>query len=307
MIKFNMSNTTSKGLPKANDKHKSRTSNAPFPSSGFTFLALPAEIRNKIYHLVLPRRGVCRPNASVLMRRSRYGFRAPKPGPFALARTCKQIEAELSSIYFGERSFHFDTVYDMYHFLDNIGPGRRSFIASIRVRLQKEGKFQTKHRDRRSPMPMQEMFKASFNLLGECKSLKTLYLQVNIGTIQALPNGRSKNGRSLLALRSEGLFAAVHGLENLDLRVRESFHPSISAPDLFLLDATPGSAFTAEHLQLFEKLLRGDMTSSGNTALPSESKNGSRTRKPNSDLGEVTLRMRGGVKRMISRLGEAPG
>jgi hypothetical protein len=150
---------------------------------------------------------------------------------------------------------------------------------------------------------MRELLKASFNLLGECKSLKTLYLQVNIGTTMywSSQNRSSRNVHNLLALRSEGVFAAVHGLENLDLRVRESFLTSKATPDLFespILEASTWSAFTREHLQSFEKSLRRDMRSSGNTALSNVSKDESRTRKSSSDPVEVTLRTREGVKRI---------
>jgi hypothetical protein len=290
-----MSTTTSRWSSKAKGKREPRTSKDPFPSSTFTFLALPAEIRIQIYHLVLPYRRICRPNASVRLRRKLYSLRTPQPETLALARTCKQIEAELSSIHFGDRSFHFETVYDMYHYLDNIGPRRCFFITSVRVHLRKNEKVETRERDRRSTMPMQELLKASFNLLGECKNLKNLHLQVNIGTTS------SRNPHNLLALRSEGVFAAVHGLENLDLRVRESFSTSKAAPDLFespILKASKSSAFTREHLQSFEKSLRRDMRSSGNTALLNVGKDELRTRKSSSDPVEVTFRTREGVKRI---------
>ncbi|RDL35925.1 uncharacterized protein BP5553_06537 [Venustampulla echinocandica] len=297
-----MSTTTSRWSPKAKGKHEPRTSKDPFPGSTFTFLALPAEVRIQIYHLVLPERRVCRPNASVRLRRNLYGRRTPQPETLALARTCKQIEAELSSIHFGDRSFHFESVYDMYHYLDKIGPGRRFFITSVRVRLDKNECVQTRARDNRSTIPMRELLKASFNLLGECKSLKTLYLQVNRGTTmyRSSQNRSSRNVHNLLALRSEGVFAAVHGLENLDLRVRESPFTGKATPDLFEcpIEANTWSAFTREHLQSFEKSLRRDMRSSGNTALSNVSKGESRTRKSGSDPVEVTLRTREGVKRI---------
>jgi hypothetical protein len=298
-----MSTTASKWLPKAKGKHKPRTSKDPFPGSNFTFLALPVEIRVQIYYLVLSGRRICRPNASVRLRRNLYGLRTPQPETLALARTCKQIEAELSSIYFGDRFFYFESVYDMYHYLDKIGPGRRFFITSVRVRLEKNEWAQTRERDRRSTMPMRELLKASFNLLGECKSLKILYLQVNRGTTMfwSSQNRSSRNVYNLLALRSEGVFAAVHGLENLDLRVRESSLTSKAAPDLFespIPEARTRSAFTREHLQSFEELLRKDMRSSGKIALSNISKGESRTRKSSSDPVEVTFRIREGVKRI---------
>ena len=298
-----MSTTASRWSPKAKGKHIPRTSKDPFPGSTFTFLALPAEIRIQIYHLVLPSRRICRPNASVRLRRKLYGFRTQQPETLALARTCKQIEAELSSIHFGDRSFHFESVYDMYHYLDKIGPGRRFFITSVRVHLRKYERVQVRERDGLSTMPVRELLKASFNLLGECKNLKNLYLQVSRGTTDYLSSQKrsSRNNYNLLALRSEGSFAAVYGLENLDLRVRQSFLTSKAAPDLFespILEASARSAFTREHLQSFERSLRRDMRSSGNTALSNVGKDKSRTRKSSSDLVEVTLRAREGVKRI---------
>jgi hypothetical protein len=298
-----MSTTASRWSPKAKGKHKPRTSKEPFPGSSFTFLALPAEIRIQIYHLILPSKRICRPNASVRLRRKLYGLRTQQPETLALARTCKQIEAELSSIHFGDRSFHFESVYDMYHYLDKIGPGRRFFITSVRVHLRKYERVQVRERGGRSATPVRELLKASFNLLGECKNLKHLYLQVSIGTTDywSSYNRSSRNIHNLLALRSEGFFAAVYGLENLDVRVRESFLTSKAAPDIFespILEASAWSAFTREHLQSFEKSLRRDMRSSGNTALSNVSKDKSRTRKSSSDLVEVTLRAREGVKRI---------
>jgi hypothetical protein len=299
-----MSTTASRWSLKAKGKHKPRTSQDPFPGSTFTFLALPAEIRIQIYHLILPSKRICRPNASVRLRRNIYGLRTHQPETLALARTCKQIEAELSSIHFGDRSFHFESMYDMYHYLDKIGPGRRFFITSVRVHLRKYERVQVRERGGRSALPARELLKASFNLLGECKNLKHLYLQVSIGTTDYWPS-RNRSSRiihNLLALRSEGFFAAVYGLENLDLRVRESFLTNEAAPDLFespMLEASARSAFTREHLQSFEKSLRRDMRSSGNTALPNVGKEGQikRTRKSSSDLVELTVRAREGVKK----------
>jgi hypothetical protein len=297
-----MSTTAPRWSPKAKGKHVPRTSKDSVPGSTFTFLALPLEIRIQIYHLVLPWRRICRPNASVRLRRKLFGFRTLQPETLALARTCKQIEAELSSIHFGDTSFHFESVFDMYHYLDKIGPGRRFFITSVRVSLRKNEKVQVRERDYYSRMPMRELLKASFDLLGECKNLKTLYLQVSMATTEYLSsqNRSSRNVHNLLALRSKGVFAAVHGLENLDLRVGESYLTSKAAPDLFespILEASR-SAFTREHLQSFEKSLRRDMRSSGNIALSNVGKDESRTRKSSLDPVEVTLRIREGVKKI---------
>ena len=299
-----MPTTASGRLPKGKGKHEPRTSKDPFPSRTFTFLALPAEIRIQIYHSVLPKRLICRPNAHLRLRRRLYGLRTLQLETLALARTCKQIEAELSSIHFGGMFFHFESLYDMYHYLDKIGPGRRFFISSVRIHLAKNATVQTRERDRRSgTVAMPELLKASFNLLGECKNLITLYLQVDGGTTihRSSQNRSSRNVHDLLALRSEGVFAAIYGLANLDLRVRESFRTCKATPDLFespILEASAWSAFTREHLQLFEKSLKRDMRSSGNTALSNVSKPELGTRKSSSNPVEVTLRTRGGVKRI---------
>ncbi len=271
-----MSTTSSGSSPDAKGEHEPGPSKTPLPGRPITFLALPGEIRTQIYHLIVPESRISHPHS--IVKRNLDGHKTPQPETLALARTCKQIYGELSSVYFGERFFHFDIVFDMFHYLNKIGPTRRSFITSVRVLVEKDHSIEGAHPA--GSNPMREQVRDAFNLLGKCTSLKTLYIQVNDETRQILllPYSRRERPRNvvrtnleyvdmLLELRNEGVFAGVYGREDLELKVRESFKTSFASPDLFEGPMPEVSTREELELQSFEELLRSDMRGPENTAL----------------------------------------
>jgi hypothetical protein len=251
-------------------RSKSRRSRHHLPPKSLFITRLPAEIRNIIYHLVLPVNSTIIPRVDRLFKAAAKHERTKKPFPspdttLALARTCKQIHAEVIPIYFGGNTFQFERVYDLYRYLYMIGYERRRCIKSIEVFLVNVGFALWRYRFKKN-LPMRMVIQLAFDLLGDCTQLKKLYLGVHSETTE-VPGGR---GNSMLVVKDSGVFAAVCGLENLDLRVREVCHwgPWMNA-NLFEsgireafevgLPQWSTPSFEIDHLREFERTLRIDM------------------------------------------------
>ena len=183
------------------------------------------EIRNAIYLYLIPRGKTFKPKVEekfrndVALERGTHPWRIkPIDKTLALARTCKQMNDEVASFFYGSNTFSFKAAYDLYTYLYMIGYNRRRFITSIRVLLIYPD-FDPKSVRLRPPIPnrMQESMRLAFDLLGECIFLQKLYLGIRTETLQV---SHRKYCR-LPDLQKAGIFSGIHGLKNLDLRVRE--------------------------------------------------------------------------------------
>lgn len=92
-----------------------------------TLLTLPAELRNRIYHLVLTKGSPISPY--------RCEDKTEEPASLRLLRTCRQIRSEATSIYYGTNMFRFyDSILLELHlrlFLGDIGPQNLQLCKSI--------------------------------------------------------------------------------------------------------------------------------------------------------------------------------
>ncbi|KAK4494832.1 hypothetical protein PRZ48_014188 [Zasmidium cellare] len=112
-----------KALATTND---ASASTADTPKKKTSFLDLPAEIRNSIYELALPRETIMFPMRSLSNKRPRTEF----PG---LVMASKQIHKETHPMLFNNSTFHFTCSLDMRAWLRKFGYSRRKLLRNIVV------------------------------------------------------------------------------------------------------------------------------------------------------------------------------
>ncbi|KAL8661824.1 MAG: hypothetical protein Q9202_005250 [Teloschistes flavicans] len=142
------------------------------PRKGLTFMHLPAEVRNQIYELAMPRRKYHvqwiprkdrRPTeltytwqiglnfvgpyltAEEGLRRRDFDLRNPwqkkqvslrfrhPPGPTALLLVNKKINEEASGYFYGQNTFSFRAMRPLQKFLDTMRPKTRSMVRSLQL------------------------------------------------------------------------------------------------------------------------------------------------------------------------------
>lgn len=132
----------------------SRRRKVPASKPSSPFLALPAEVRNQIYELVLTDEnpsvfnyqlyygskiwadGRISPKYEFLGKPRHLDFLTPHPTRLALLQTCRQIYGEAYHIYYATHTFEFAYPEDLRLFLKTIGRKRRREIVSLGLSLE---------------------------------------------------------------------------------------------------------------------------------------------------------------------------
>lgn len=106
----------------------------PIVKQTISFLVLPAEIRNVVYHDVLVSRldGERTGRARHVMIHLIPKSQRTQMGA-GLLRTCRQIHEEANSILYSENTFQVRESEDMLRFIDAIGPSNFAYIKSVHI------------------------------------------------------------------------------------------------------------------------------------------------------------------------------
>ncbi|CAD6445171.1 8bcc8467-228e-4399-b217-41c4d5b437c1-CDS [Sclerotinia trifoliorum] len=213
-------------------------------------LALPREIRDEIHRYVQWSRGSRKPDNTIRpfvltifqqAERQEEGhpearFRPDDEDLLILGRTCEQLYHESNQIFYGENTFIFFHTWGLYCYLYMIGAEKRAYIRQIYCSFLGDERV------------------AAFQLLGECKALKHLTIEVNRMTMY----GSRKPQKDLMTAKGVGALRKIRGMENLVVDVVDSVnfytrnHEQLSRP-------TPERYFKLEDVQEFEKLLTEEM------------------------------------------------
>lgn len=122
-----------------------------------TFLTLPAEIRNIIYHFVVDSSNPITPYLPQLTPHDRQ---TPPATKIALTRTCKKLNEEFAAIFYPLTTFKFFNVWYMGDFLQSIGESKRRLLRNIEFRDHGTGRVKC------------------FALLAECVGLERLTMGI---------------------------------------------------------------------------------------------------------------------------------
>ncbi|KAF7858546.1 hypothetical protein EAF04_009146 [Stromatinia cepivora] len=218
-------------------------------------LALPREIRDEIHRYVqwsrrshepddvLPDNTV-RPFVQQIFwqaERQEAGhpearFRPDDEDILILGRTCEQLYDESNRIFYGENTFIFFHTWSLYCYLYMIGPEKRAYIRRIFCRFSG---------DQRA---------AAFQLLGECKALKHLTIEVSGMTMY----GSRQPQKDLMTAKGVGALRKIRGMENLVIDVVDSVNLYTKSHEQFS-GTPPKHYFKSEDVQAFERLLTEEM------------------------------------------------
>ncbi|KAJ8059820.1 hypothetical protein OCU04_011451 [Sclerotinia nivalis] len=163
-------------------------------------------------------------------------FRPDDEDILILARTCEQLYQESNQIFFGENTFIFLDTWNLYCYLYMIGPEKRAYIRRI---------FCSFNGDQRA---------AAFQLLGECKALKHLTIEVSGMTMY----GSRQPQEDLMTAKGVGALRKIRGMENLVIDVVDSVNLYTQNHEQFS-EPTPKPYFKSEDVQAFERLLTKEM------------------------------------------------
>ena len=130
-------------------------------SRPFTFLKLPAEIRNMVYDLVFVSPAYIGATQGTLTKD--FDKDATKWRKLAFAKTCRQVYEESANIFFAKNGFEFSYQNSCTKFLHVIGQDRRQLITKIRYISLVPG------------WPYNPLL-----LIRDCKNLEVLEIQIKI-------------------------------------------------------------------------------------------------------------------------------
>ena len=132
------------------------------PSSGFRFLDLPPELRNKVYHLVFARHDVAitsnrpqkelaaptrfspaakirKPPYRLLGRNTDASPRPSEPSAFSLLKVSHKINQEVIPYFYSRTTPHFKTITHINKFLNIIPKSAKDSITALGIRHQSYG------------------------------------------------------------------------------------------------------------------------------------------------------------------------
>ncbi|ESZ97570.1 hypothetical protein SBOR_2027 [Sclerotinia borealis F-4128] len=217
-------------------------------------LSLPREIRDKIsryvqwgqlnkqsnarlsqdhnkrpHDMIMPRVGLLFEHAQLQEIDPERRFQPDSEDILILARTCEQLYDESIEIFFGENTFSFIGCCNLYCYLYMIGTQRRACLR--RVHFHFAG-CQTSE---------------AFQLLGECKALRSLQIAVSR---QTMSSSRQPQ-RDLMTARGASALRKIRGMENLVVEVVEGVR--------FYRGRELSPYFEPEHIQAFASTLAEEM------------------------------------------------
>lgn len=129
-------------------------------SNTTSFLTLPPEIRNRIYHHL-----VVKPDGIGFMTTSTKDFlrKAAQWRNLAFAKTCRTVHAECSAVFYGKNVFRFSSNKEMCTFLKGIGNLGRQSIKRVRYDYNLGNPY------------------IAFRQLAECANLKEFEWRLRLG------------------------------------------------------------------------------------------------------------------------------
>ncbi|RFU27220.1 hypothetical protein B7463_g9109, partial [Scytalidium lignicola] len=239
-------------------------SNASSPTQKCLFLTLPLEVRYSIYKFVLLRATPIQPNICAILK-CVHKFKDndvnskdhPPETVLAISRTCRQIQHESLTIYYGLNVFSFSNTLYAYLYLSYIGQQRCAYVRNIQF-------MWAIYRGQASRMNLYRITKLFAQSLSTCVSLRTLH----IGVARHARDGTSvKYSAPTDLFVSEAtplLRAALCGRgDSIEIKVREifewgredNFEGEIKPPEKSS-NARFKEHFDVDHLKAFEKSLR---------------------------------------------------
>lgn len=119
-------------------KRSQKDSEDPEETPGYSpLLALPAELRNRIYEFVAVLEHEIHINVETKLRHSRkrcYEEHKHSPAEPRFFRTCQQIRKEATEIYYGNNAFEIFNLLQLRLWLKRLGEQRRKLLKRIRIR-----------------------------------------------------------------------------------------------------------------------------------------------------------------------------